>query len=474
EENLYFPDGQIREEVYEYGSFLQSKMYQAGIVCTDCHDPHSTRPRKKGNELCCSCHQAEKYDSYEHHFHKMNSAGSQCVECHMTARTYMIVDVRRDHSFRIPRPDLSKKLGVPNACNNCHKDKSPVWAAEHFGKWYGQPKSGRHYGEIFWDARRGMPGMDVELVRLAQDQQQSPMVRATAISLLGNYPGEASLQTLGKMLQDVNPLIKSSAVTSLETLPPNERVPFLLPVLQDQVRLVRMLAARSLAAVSPDFLTKSELQRRDAVVNEYEETQLLNADYPAAHMNLGNLYLECGEYDRAAASYKKAIEIEPAFIPGYINLADVYRAQNQDKKGRDILQRALGIASESAPVHHALGLLMIRTGEQKKALPHLRRAAELAPENVHYSYAYGIALNSFGMSVQAISVLQKALNHNPYNGDLLISLVTIHRDRGEPEKALRYAVKLIKSYPANQNYQRLEQQLRSLTVRQGNKPDRQN
>ena len=469
EENLYYPDGQIREEVYEYGSFLQSKMYRAGIVCTDCHDPHSARRRKEGNELCYSCHQAEKYDSHEHHFHKSDSAGSQCVECHMPARTYMIVDPRRDHSFRVPRPDLSERLSVPNACNNCHTDKSPGWAAEYLIKWYGHSKRERHYGEIFWAARRGITGTDFDLIRLAEDNQQSPMVRATAVLLLRNDPTKSSLQTLRKMLQDANPLIRSSAVTSLDILPSNDRVPFLLPVLQDSVRLVRTLAARSLAAVSPDVLTKAKLQQQETAIKEYEETQLLNADYPAALMNLGNFYLERGKYDRAAASYKKAIELDPAFIPGYINLADVYRVQNQDEKGKDILSHALNIAPESAPAHHALGLLIIRTGEQKKALRHLHRAAELAPENARYSYVYGIALNSLEMSGRAISVLQKALNHNPYHSDLLISLITIHRDRNEFRQALIYIARLLRNYPNNPQYRQLEQQLRVLAARQKDK-----
>ncbi len=470
EENLYYPDGQIHDEVYEYGSFLQSKMYRSGIVCTDCHDPHTTRRRKEGNELCYSCHQTEKYGSRGHHFHKIDSPGSQCIECHMPARTYMVVDPRRDHSFRVPRPDLSEKLSVPNACNNCHADKSSGWASEYFRKWYGHPKEGKHYGEIFWAARRGIPATDVELVRLAGDQQQTPMVRATAISLLRNYPFESTKPTLRKMLQDGNPLIRSEAVTAVDILPLNDRISILLPVLQDRVRLVRTLAARTLATVPTDSLSKEALQQREIVIKEYEETQMLNADYPAAHINMGNLYLDCGEHDRAAALYKKAIEIEPAFIPGYINLADVYRLQNKDAEGRKVLHQAFNIAPESASAHHALGLLMIRTGEQKKALHHLRKAAILAPEHARYSYVYGVALNSLKLSEQALSVLKKALSHNPFDTDLLVSLATIHRDRGEFEKALKYAARLTRNYPENQDYQQLEKHLIIFAERQGEKP----
>lgn len=204
-----------------------------------------------------------------------------------------------------------EKLGVPNTCNDCHTDKSPEWSLGYLQKWYGQTKKERHYGEIFWAARRGVPGTDVELIRLVEDKQLSPMVRATAISLLYTVPDKESAPALGKMLQDPDPLIRAALVTSLDILPRNDRLPFLLPVLQDPVRLVRTLAARSLAAVSSDFLTKAALWQREAVVREYEETQVLNADYPATLINLGNLYLERGDFDRAIASCKKPSKLSP-------------------------------------------------------------------------------------------------------------------------------------------------------------------
>ena len=142
DEDHYFPDGQIKEEDYEYGSFIQSRMFHAGVTCSDCHEPHSSRLRAEGNGVCAQCHSAQKYDSPAHHFHKVGSAGARCVECHMPTRTYMVVDARRDHSIRIPRPDLSVKLGTPNACTNCHTDKSAQWASDSVNKWYGHTPEG--------------------------------------------------------------------------------------------------------------------------------------------------------------------------------------------------------------------------------------------------------------------------------------------------------------------------------------------
>ena len=133
EDDLYYPDGQIKDEVYEYGSFIQSRMYHAGVTCSDCHEPHSGKLRATGSGVCLQCHAAKKYDSARHHFHNPGSSGSRCVECHMPARTYMGVDSRRDHSIRIPRPELSIELGVPNACNGCHRDRlvagQPGWSS---------------------------------------------------------------------------------------------------------------------------------------------------------------------------------------------------------------------------------------------------------------------------------------------------------------------------------------------------------
>jgi hypothetical protein len=177
EEGLYFADGQILEEVYVYASFLQSKMYQNGVVCKDCHESHSGKVFVHSNALCYRCHLAEKYGSRGHHFHDPEKEGSSCLECHMPERTYMVIDPRRDHSIRIPRPDLSDKLKSPNACIKCHNDKSNQWASDWCQKWYGDPdKNGPHYGEIFWAGRQAYPEALPELIRLANDAGTAPMV----------------------------------------------------------------------------------------------------------------------------------------------------------------------------------------------------------------------------------------------------------------------------------------------------------
>ncbi|MFQ3278248.1 MAG: putative CXXCH cytochrome family protein, partial [Colwellia sp.] len=132
----YHPDGQVYNENFVYGSFLQSKMYKNGVVCSDCHNPHTAELKLPIETLCLQCHQSDNYASTQHHKHPEKSTGAQCVNCHMPETTYMEIDARRDHGFHIPTPNLAKKLGTPDTCLSCHKDKDSQWSASKVNAWY--------------------------------------------------------------------------------------------------------------------------------------------------------------------------------------------------------------------------------------------------------------------------------------------------------------------------------------------------
>lgn len=463
EEQLYYPDGQIYEEVYVYGSFLQAKMYQAGVECRDCHEPHSGKVYIQGNALCYRCHMVEKYGTAQHHFHKDDSTGTLCVECHMPERTYMVVDPRRDHSMRVPRPDLSDRLETPNSCIQCHdhKDESNRWAAEYTQKWYGELEGGKtHYGEIFYAGRRGYPEARGELIRLASDVQIPPMVRATALHLLRVYPSQDTLEALKKAISDSDPLIRTVAVESLEMVNVDERFLLIKHMLWDPVRLVRVRTAFSLAGTSKGRMTREERNQLEYVLDEYRQVQYVNADHPTAHLNLGVLAMMEGDRRAAEVSYRKALELEPMLSFTYINLSDLYRQQGREAEGERVLYRALELNPDMADIHHALGLLYVRVKDISKALESLRKAAELEPDNSRYSYVYGIALNSTGKPQDALTVLNQALDRHPYDRDLLYALATLNRDLGNFEEALKYTERLIEIYPQDPNYRQLERLLR--------------
>ena len=439
DEGVYHADGQIMEEVYVYGSFIQSKMYHQGVTCADCHDPHSLDLRAPGNALCGSCHLATKYDTPGHHFHEAASPGAQCVNCHMPAQTYMVVDPRRDHSLRVPRPDLSAKLGTPNACTQCHTDETATWAAQAVEIWYGpERRQEPHYGEVLHAGRSGTPEAEPALVQLARDPAQPGIARASALTLLARYTSASALQAIQSGLRDDDPLARFAALRTLDVVEPNTRLRLAVPLLTDSIRTVRIEAARVLAPLPAHTLTATQRGLIDQGVEEYVAAERFNADRPEAHLNLGLIYAARGRFDEAEAAYRTAIRLNPASVQAHVNLSDLYRMQGRDDEGERVLRQALEAAPEAADVHHALGLLLVRRQQIPEALEALRQAATLLPENARFSYVYGVALHSTGDTDGALRVLAQTTTRHPYNRDVLMALATIHRDNGSVEAALKY------------------------------------
>ncbi len=453
EEPLYFSDGQIREEVYVYGSFTQSKMFENGVVCKDCHEPHSGKIYVQGNALCYRCHAPQEYGVRAHHFHDPAQDGALCVECHMPERTYMQVDPRRDHRLHSPRPGLSAKLGTPDACVKCHSEQTVQWAARWTSEWYGE-SAVEHYGEVFYQARRAWPGVETDLVELA-NAEQPLMVRATALHYLGNYPTPESAAALRQALTSPEPLLRTRAVMAAGMVPESQRPQLLAPMFSDSVRSVRSQAAFQCVGLNAAGLSRTQRQAFETATNEYLAIQEFNADHYASHLNLGNYYLRLQNFDKAETAYLRAIDMEPAFAHSYINLADLYRMQNRDDEGEALLQRAVEYNPDLPEVHFSLGLLYIRRKKLDAAINELKLASEQAPRDAHFAYVYALALHSQGDFEKAVSVLKSALEHRPADREALYALATFHRDVGDINKAMQYAQKLTNFYPGIAQYQQL-------------------
>ena len=377
DDGLYFADGQIDGEVYEYGSFLQSRMYASGVTCADCHEPHQPALRANPDAACARCHAPETFATPAHHHHAERSAGSSCVSCHMPARTYMTVDVRHDHSFRVPRPDLTMKIGTPNTCTSCHADKPAVWAARTVTGWFGTTRSSQpHYGEALAAGRSLAGDAPARLLTVATDGTAPAIARATAISLLGRWIDARSGPVLERAARDPDALVRMAAVGALQTLPDRQRTLLLTPRLTDPQRAVRIEAARALRTN----------------VAEWTAVQRFNGDTAAAHVNLGSLYAERGELESARQEYEIASRLEPYFAPAAANLADLYRVQGRDEDGERVLRDALTRTPEAAMLHYALGLLLVRRDNRPAAIDELRRAAALAPLNADVQNTLAIAL----------------------------------------------------------------------------------
>jgi predicted CXXCH cytochrome family protein len=459
-DGLYFADGQINEEVYVYGSFLQSKMNQAGVTCSDCHNPHSAALRAPGEQVCYQCHRPDVYASSRHHYHQEGSAGSSCIECHMPAKTYMEVDPRHDHSFRIPRPDLSVKLGTPNACNNCHSKQTPLWAASKIESWYGKlPVGYQKFATALNAAEKQLPAAQSLITSLAADSGQPAIARATAIRLSGRYSTPATMAILQQQIQSKDPMLRQAALDALGSFGIRERVRLAFPLLDDEVRSVRIHAARLLATIPAGNLPEHQQEIFDSALEEYIETQLFNAERPESQVNLAGLYSDLGRKEEAERRYRKAIELQSKFVPAYVNLAQLFSQQKNEAEAINLLKAGLKQVPDNASLHHALGLALVRQKDLPNALKHLSKAAELAPAEVRYSYVYALGLQSAGNVDKAIELLEASHGLHPGNTDILYALVTINRDIGNIEKARHYVSTLKKLLPDNAVVRQLEQQL---------------
>ncbi len=420
EEPLYFADGQILDEVYVYGSFLQSKMHAAGVTCTDCHDPHSGARYQNGNALCTQCHRGTIYDVEDHHHHPLGGPGAACTDCHMTSRTYMGVDVRGDHSFRVPRPDLSVKLGTPNACTSCHGDRDDAWAAATVAGWGFEPTL--HFGEALHAGRAWQPDAEALLTRIVDDPAQPAVVRASAVALLARFSSPASWPAVQGALADPDPMVRRGALTALGAQELEAQMHWGGPLLDDPVLSVRMEAAQLLAWAADD---STQLPGLFAALEEYRDTLLWRADRPDSQLNLGNLEAHLGDAAAAERAYRRALEILPSFGAAAVNLADLYRATGREDEGAAVLKRTLEKSPEDGALHHALGLSLIRQQQPAEALAALQRAYELAPNEPRYAYVYGVALNDLGEPGEGLRILEDAVRRFPGNRELASGLLAL-------------------------------------------------
>jgi Tfp pilus assembly protein PilF len=441
--SLYHPDGQQHDEVYVWGSFLQSKMYASGVTCSDCHEPHSGKLRAGGNTVCASCHLDSKYDASAHHHHKSGSAGASCIACHMPPTTYMVVDPRHDHSLRVPRPDLSVKLGTPNACNGCHTNRDPGWAVGHVRQWYGRdPQGYQRFAANFSAADAGASDAQAQLRAVAADTSHSPIVRATALARFNAFSGRATVDAIAAGLRDGSPLVRLGALQSLGNTSSDTRLRLAAPLLSDPMKAIRIEATSVLASLPASQFNAEQRAAFERASAEFITSQKYNADRAEARVNLGTFYSNRGDRAKAEQEMKAAIGINPHFAPAYVNLADLYRVQSRDTEGERMLRDGLKILPKSAVLHHTLGLALVRLKRTNEALSELERATILQPSNARFSYVYAVALYSTGKADAAIGRLEKTLAAHPNNRDVLEALASYHAARGNSAKAKNYADRL--------------------------------
>jgi len=459
-EPYFFADGQILEEDYVYASFAQSKMYKNHVKCNDCHNVHSLKTKFSGNALCYQCHDLNKYDTKDHHFHngtgemslKSNNGffdkgnGTQCVDCHMTGRYYMGVDFRRDHSFRNPRPDLTMEIGTPNACNECHTDKSLKWAADFIEKWYGK-KPTPHFGTVMAAGRKGNISAIGDLIKISLDTSYTEMVRASALELMGSFQDTRTISAFNTSLLDSADIIRYIAVRNYYNINLADYVNRLSIMLKDSVKAVRIQAAYRLSQVPRQNIANEYRPFYNKEITEYITTLNHTADFAASKHNLGTLYSNLGQLVQAEESYKEALRIDDLFYPAKVNLAMLYNSMNRNDQAKQLFKEVIEEQPDYYEAYYSLGLLLAEEKKYREAINYLEIAVRNLSNRTRIYYNLALMYQHLGENGKAENSFNQLLNKEPNNIDYLYATAYFFATTKQNKKAIKLGNEMIKKHP---------------------------
>jgi Flp pilus assembly protein TadD len=355
----------------------------------------------------------------------------------------MGVDLRADHSFRIPRPDLSESLGVPNACNGCHTDDSPRWAADAIRRHAPEDyEPAPHFGGALYAGRHGKSGAVKGLAGVIANASLPAIVRASALGELSRYPGATTVRALTTGLADPDPLVRRVAASGFEGVPASEGDRLLGPLLVDPVRAVRIEAAGALLSAGEAALSESRRAPFRAAVAELEASYRANDDRVEGRVGMGDMLARLGRLDDAEAAYRSALVLDPSAVPAAVNLSDLYRLRGDETQAETVLRDGLALSPGNPALEYALSLTLIRQGRKRDALVLLASAAKATPVRPDIVYTYAVALADAGRRDEAIDVLRASLVPSRGDRDVLLALAAFHRDGGDMEAASGYLEQL--------------------------------
>lgn len=430
--DFYHGDGQFKDEDYELGSFMQSAMYKNNIKCNDCHNIHSLKLKKSGNALCLQCH-VPKYDTPEHHFHKQNTEESLCVNCHMTGKYYMGNDFRRDHSFRVPRPDQSVVYKTPNACTGCHKDKTDQWAADYVVKWYGSRRKDHFSDLLLLSTQENLNDADRKKIEaFITDLNYPAIARATAIDNL-NYDHVEQLEALLPALNDASPLVRYSALMEFRSTAPQQRQALAVRASNDPTRLLRIGAAQLTIGLDINTLQTGEQAALKQSQSELETMLNTNSDFATGRLQLGDYYMQKNDLKTAIKHYNMAINLDSLLLPVYSNLASAYSLNGENEKALKTLNTYVRFDPASARPYFLRALIYFEMNQKEKAENDLIKATQLDRKDSRIKYNLATYYFQEKQYNKAVPVIKEAINIEPQNPDYKYLLALIYQAQGKTE-----------------------------------------
>lgn len=448
----FHADGQVDAEDYIYTSFLQSKMFRRGVMCSNCHNPHSAKLVQVGNQTCLQCH-AKTYDDPSHSFHPGITA-ADCKSCHMPDKIYMGNDLRHDHSFRVPRPDLTVKYGTPNACANCHKNKPAQWASDAIVKWYG-PARKYHFADDLIPGSRLDSNSEAHLLRLLYDTTVPNIIKATSVKYLGDMGNPNSLPAIIKMLASTDAQTRYRAVRSLATFEPSNWRDAVGPLLADKVRAVRIAAADIYSTIPNQQIPDQLAPAFAAARNELQSYLLYQADFAVGNLMIADHYLQMQDYNNAEKFYVRGLKKDSLMNYGRLNLSAVYNAMGKNEQALNELKTAAKIDNKNDRIFYNLALLYNELNNKPEAEKSFAKAVELKTKNPKVYYNYGLLLNANRNFKAAENVLQKGIAISPADAGLYYALTFVYLQSNDIAKAKQAGIRLKQLDPANPQYLQL-------------------
>lgn len=455
---FFYADGQMNEEDYNYTSFLQSRMFHHGVQCTNCHNPHSGNLKLAGSKVCSQCHAPAQFDVPAHTMHAATSEGSSCINCHMPSKIYMGIDLRHDHSFRIPRPDLSVKYGTPNTCNSCHKDKTAAWAAQAIEKHFG-PERRYHFSDDLLPGSLLNSDSEAHLAKLAGDSAVPNNVRAAAIDYTGRIYSDNNAALLLKYLSDTAAHVRYAALKGLSDYDPALWVGAAGPLLTDKVRAVRIGAADLFTYLPVSQLPPENYAAFSSAKAELETFITYQTDFAQGNVQAGDYYRRLHDFPTAIKFYERAIAKDGLLAIARVNLASTLNAQGRNEEALQQLLAAQKAEPASDLIYYNLALLYVEMKQPAAADAAFKKAIALGSVNVRVYYNYSLFLQQQGKDQEAEKYFLKALKIEPTNGEVLYALTILYVHQNNIAKA-RETGSLLKQYHgATAEYQPLLQHL---------------
>jgi tetratricopeptide (TPR) repeat protein len=384
----FYPDGRDLRENYTITSWRMSECVRKSQL--DCIHCHTSSGRYKfadpatANNACLPCHAERVRDVSAHTHHPAASAASRCVSCHMPTTEYARM-TRSDHSMRPPAPAATLAVGSPNACNACHSDRDAKWADARVRNWYVadyQAPVLRRAALIQAARQRDWRTLSAMLAALHRNEGDE-IFRASLIRLLGNCRDRAVVPELLAAVADPSPVVRASAVEAMGEFPDSATLRAAIQAATDDYRLVRIRAGAVLATRDPEAIDPASREPVAHAVDEYLASLRTRPDDFTQHLNLGVVYADRQQPSLALAEYQTALRLRPDYAPAWVNAAFAYDALGRKADAEDALRRAVNLDPNDPIPPYNLALLLSAT-KPAEAIEWARRAVQAAPSDPTY------------------------------------------------------------------------------------------